>query len=84
MASQTDNSFFHQNLQEVKILIMVPHEDDEIMTAGAFAYNAAKCGADIYLMFSTNGEHQLKFRFVGMNDGALYRNRMYFFDSFRR
>ena len=25
-------------------------------------------------MFSTNGEHQLKFRFVGMNDGALSRN----------
>lgn len=53
---QADNSFFHNKFNKLKVLLLVPHEDDEINTAGSFVYTLSRCGADISLIYTTNGD----------------------------
>ena len=56
MAFKIDNSFFHQNLNGLKVLVLVPHEDDEINTCGAFLKVLTDSGADVKLVYTTNGD----------------------------
>ena len=51
-----DNSFFHQDLNGLKVLAIVPHEDDEINTCGALLKNLTECGANVILVYTTNGD----------------------------
>lgn len=60
MALQFDNSFFYQNLNGIKVLVLVPHEDDEINTCGSFLMMLSQCGAEITLVFTTNGDWKYK------------------------
>ena len=39
-----------------KILVVVPHEDDEINLAGAFIYLAKQKGKQVICVFVTNGD----------------------------
>lgn len=51
-----DNSFFHQNLNGKKVLVLVPHEDDEINVAGNAIVNLVNMGAEIFVVYTTNGD----------------------------
>ena len=51
-----DNSFFHQNYKNVKVLLFVPHQDDEINAAASLLFTLAHCGAQITLVYTTNGD----------------------------
>ena len=51
-----DNSFYHQNLQGIKVLILAPHQDDEINIAGNSIKNFNDLGAEVHVCFSTNGD----------------------------
>lgn len=55
--NEVDNSFYHQNLSGVTVLVLVPHQDDEINVAGNAIYNFAKQGARVLVCFSTNGDY---------------------------
>lgn len=43
-------------LQAKKILVVIPHEDDEINLAGATIYQAKKEGKQVICVFATNGD----------------------------
>lgn len=65
MKPYSDNSFFHQNYDNLKVLVFVPHQDDEINTVGTLLYSLAQCKAQITLVYATNGdwEHTAEVRF---------------------
>jgi len=45
-----------------RVLIMAPHPDDESLAAGGLIQRALKAGADVKILYLTNGEHnQLAF-----------------------
>lgn len=50
------NSFFSQRYDGISVLVIVPHQDDEINAAGALIYTLSRCGAKISLVYSTNGD----------------------------
>lgn len=54
MCKNIDNSLFHQDLKDLKVLLIVPHEDDEINTAGALTDILTSCGATMKLVYTTN------------------------------
>ena len=56
MESLADNSFFHNGYHNSSVLIFVPHEDDEILTAGPLINVLLKLGATINIVFATNGD----------------------------
>ena len=53
-----DNSFFHQDYHNLNVLVIVPHEDDEINAAAALLYNFTSCGAKVHIVYTTNGDYQ--------------------------
>ena len=59
MKKVVDNSFYHQNLQGVKVLVLVPHQDDEINVAGNNIKNFNDFGAEVHVCYSTNGDYVL-------------------------
>ena len=50
-----DNSIYRRQLNK-RILVLVPHEDDEINTCGNLIRMLADARADISIVFSTNGD----------------------------
>ena len=55
--SKTTNSFFSEcKTVKKKILIIVPHEDDEINVAGGILANYAYGQAEVKVVFTTNGD----------------------------
>jgi LmbE family N-acetylglucosaminyl deacetylase len=59
MNPYSDNSFFHQNYANLKVLVFVPHQDDEINATGALLYILAHCKAQITLVYTTNGDWEI-------------------------
>ena len=51
-----DNSFFHQKYEKLKVLLFVPHQDDEINAAASLLFTLARCKAPITLVYTTNGD----------------------------
>ena len=56
MKPYSDDSFFHQHYDNLKVLVFVPHQDDEINTTGTLLYGLSQCKAQITLVYSTNGD----------------------------
>ena len=54
-----NNSFYNQKYSGIKVLVLVPHEDDEINLAGSMIVNFINLGAEVYVCFSTNGDYQI-------------------------
>ena len=52
-----DNSFYHQNLNSTKVLVLIPHQDDEINVAGNTIKNFNDLGAEVHVCYSTNGDY---------------------------
>lgn len=59
MKNNVRNSFYEQNLKGLKVLVLAPHQDDEINIAGNTIANFVNCGADVKVCFSTNGDYTL-------------------------
>lgn len=53
---RVNNSFLFQSAVGKKILVIVPHEDDEINVAGSVMYSYVQKGAEVYCAFTTNGD----------------------------
>ncbi len=56
---QFDNSFYNADLTMRKALVIVPHQDDEINVAGHTILNLLHMGAEIYVVYTTNGDYEL-------------------------
>ncbi len=56
MSQIIDNSFFHQACGTINVMILVPHEDDELNTASALIHHFVACGAQVSLVYATNGD----------------------------
>lgn len=54
-----ENSFFHR-FKNKKILILAPHPDDEINIAGSVIYGAVQAGAQVFVVYATNGDYEYK------------------------
>jgi len=55
-----DNSLFHTNFANKSVLILVPHEDDEINLAGSFIRLLIKTNIEVNLVYTTNGDYHVK------------------------
>ena len=51
-----DSSFFHASYSGRRVLVLAPHQDDEINIAGNSIQNFVNAGAEVFVMFSTNGD----------------------------
>ncbi|WP_297022686.1 PIG-L family deacetylase [uncultured Dialister sp.] len=47
---------YKDNLKIHSLMVIVPHEDDEVNNAGAAIYSAIKEGMDVKVVFMTNGD----------------------------
>lgn len=56
-AVKLGNSFLDSPARGQKVLVIVPHEDDEINVAGSIMYSYVQKGADVYCAFTTNGDY---------------------------
>lgn len=56
-AVKLGNSFLDSPAMGQKVLVIVPHEDDEINVAGSVMYSYVQKGADVYCAFTTNGDY---------------------------
>ena len=66
-----DSSFFHESYSGRKVLILVPHQDDEINTAGNAIQIFTRAGADVYVMFANSGDYYSHYNFdVRMTEAA--------------
>ena len=54
--------FFHGN----SVMIIVPHEDDEINMAGATIWGALQEGLEVRVVFLTNGDYEYPLMYVAM------------------
>lgn len=56
MVAVSCNGFFDQNYNGLKVMVIVPHQDDEINAAAAMTYTLSRAGANIVLVYTTNGD----------------------------
>ena len=56
MNKRADSSFFHEGYNGRKVLVLVPHQDDEVLTGAALTLRLTQAGADVYIVYATNGD----------------------------
>ncbi|SDP05192.1 PIG-L family deacetylase [Selenomonas ruminantium] len=56
MSDKVANSFFQQDYHGVRVLVLAPHPDDEINVAGNMIYSLGHMGAEVFVLYSTNGD----------------------------
>ena len=54
-----DNSFFHQSLVDTNVLVLVPHQDDEINLMRDLLVSLQNCKATVYVAYTTNGDYSV-------------------------
>ena len=54
-----DNSFFHQSLVDTNVLVIVPHQDDEINLMRDLLVSLQNCKATVYVAYTTNGDYSV-------------------------
>lgn len=54
------NSFLKADNTGIKVLVLVPHEDDEINIAGSFIYYMRATGAEVFVVYATNGDSSVR------------------------
>ena len=50
-----DNSFLNQSASGKKVLVIVPHEDDEINVAGSLMYHYVQSGSEVFVLLRPMG-----------------------------
>ena len=53
------NSFFHQPLADTNVLVVVPHQDDEINLMRDLLVSLQNCKATVYVAYTTNGDYSV-------------------------
>ena len=61
MKLKVDNSFYNINFVNKKVMIIVPHQDDELFLCGTILGAIRNVTSDIYIVFSTNGDYKQLF-----------------------
>lgn len=54
-----DNSFYDSQFKNKKIMVIVPHEDDDLLISGQVLPPMYKNGADVRVVFATNGDKRV-------------------------
>ncbi|MFR1902718.1 MAG: PIG-L deacetylase family protein [Veillonella sp.] len=54
-----DNGFFHQSLADTNVLVVVPHQDDEINLMRDLLVSLQNCKATVYVAYTTNGDYSV-------------------------
>ncbi len=54
-----DNSFYDSQFKNKKVMVIVPHEDDDLLISGQVLPPMYKNGADVRVVFATNGNKRV-------------------------
>lgn len=54
-----DNSFYDSQFKNKKVMVIVPHEDDDLLISGQVLPPMYKNGADVRVVFATNGDKRV-------------------------
>ena len=54
-----DNSFYDSQFKDKKVMVIVPHEDDDLLISGQVLPSMYKNGADVRVVFATNGDKRV-------------------------
>lgn len=54
--NRVDNSFYDSQFKNKKIMVIVPHEDDDLLSVGQVLPQLYKNGADVRIVVATNGD----------------------------
>lgn len=54
-----DNSFYDSQFKNKKVMVIVPHEDDDLLISGQVLPSMYKNGADVRVVFATNGDKRV-------------------------
>ena len=54
-----DNSFYDSQFKNKKVMVIVPHEDDDLLISGQVLPSMYKNGADVRVLFATNGDKRV-------------------------
>lgn len=54
-----DNSFYDSQFKNKKVMVIVPHEDDDLLISGQMLPPMYKNGADVRVVFATNGDKRV-------------------------
>lgn len=54
-----DNSFYDSQFKNKKVMVIVPHEDDDLLIPGQVLPPMYKNGADVRVVFATNGDKRV-------------------------
>lgn len=54
-----DNSFYDSQFENKKVMVIVPHEDDDLLISGQVLPPMYKNGADVRVVFATNGDKRV-------------------------
>lgn len=54
-----DNSFYDSQFKNKKVMVIVPHEDDDLLISGKVLPPMYKNGADVRVVFATNGDKRV-------------------------
>ena len=55
--NELDNVIFHTDMKNKRILLIVPHQDDEINVLGDLLTTFQHNGAEVFVVFVTNGDY---------------------------
>ena len=54
-----DNSFYDSQFKNKKVMVIVPHEEDDLLISGQVLPPMYKNGADVRVVFATNGDKRV-------------------------
>ena len=54
-----DNSFYDSQFKNKKVMVIVPHEDDDLLISAQVLPSMYKNGADVRVVFATNGDKRV-------------------------
>lgn len=54
-----NNSFYDSQFKNKKVMVIVPHEDDDLLISGQVLPSMYKNGADVRVVFATNGDKRV-------------------------
>lgn len=54
-----DNSFYDSQFKNKKVMVIVPHKDDDLLISGQVLPSMYKNGADVRVVFATNGDKRV-------------------------
>lgn len=72
-----DNSFYDSQFKNKKVMVIVPHEDDDLLISGQVLPPMYKNGADVRVVFATNGDKEFLHTPVRVKPVMRLKNSVY-------